>query len=176
MPWIKLWIVASFLSVLTGAVWAPVWAMEGKPAESRGIPEIGPEGVWTNACEIDRMTDLKVCRLMTYRVLEDGRESGFISLTVIPSGNDFHLFVTTSQGLIESCAMRVDRQPRIETQIATINMCMFPNITASKFHEQMRNGSTVLVRINFVRASRRDIDFSLNGFSRNLEELQRNLR
>lgn len=143
---------------------------------SKSSSEIGPEGTWTNFCEIDRMTDAKFCRLMVYRLFEDNREVGFVSLSVIPNGTEYNLFLTTSQGMIENCALRVDRQPRYETQIATLNMCMFPIASGSKFLEQFRAGSTVLARVNFMRGSRRDIDFTLNGFSRNFEEMQRNLQ
>lgn len=143
---------------------------------SKSSSDFGPEGVWSNSCDIDRMTDAKVCRLMTYRLVDEGRDVGFLALSVIPTGNDYHLFLTTSQGLIDSCAIRVDRQPRIETHIATINMCMFPNFLSGKILDQFRNGSTVLVRVNFVRAGRRDIDFTLNGFGRNFEEMQRNMQ
>ncbi|HYD30182.1 MAG TPA: invasion associated locus B family protein [Azospirillaceae bacterium] len=142
---------------------------------SKSSADFGPEGTWANSCEVDRMTDLKVCRLMVFRLVEDGRDTGFVSLTVIPSGTDYHLFLTTSQGMIENCAVRIDRQPRIESQIATINMCMFPNAFSSKMLEQMKNGSTILVRVNFMRNGRRDVDFSLNGFSRNFDEMSRNL-
>ena len=143
---------------------------------SKSSAEFGPEGAWGNYCEIDRMTDAKTCRLLIYRLFDEGRETGFVALSVIPTGNDYHLFLTTSQGLIESCAIRIDRQPRIETHIATINMCMFPNFVSGRIVDQFRNGSTVLVRINFLRAGKRDIDFPLNGFSRNFEEMQRNLQ
>ncbi|WP_245593619.1 invasion associated locus B family protein [Azospirillum halopraeferens] len=143
---------------------------------SKSSAEFGPEGAWTNSCEIDRMTDAKTCRLLNYRLFDEGGEVGFVGLSVIPTGNDYHLFLTTSQGLIENCAIRVDRQPRIETHIATINMCMFPNFVSGRIVDQFRNGSTVLVRVNFLRAGRRDIDFPLNGFSRNFEEMLRNLQ
>lgn len=142
---------------------------------SKASTDFGPEGTWASSCDIDRMTDLKICRLMVYRLFEDGRDVGFVSLSVIPTGTESHLFLTTSQGMIENCAMRVDRQPRIESQIATLNMCMFPNAASGKFLEQLKNGSTILVRVNFVRGGRRDVDFSLNGFSRNFDEMQRNL-
>lgn len=99
---------------------------------SKSAAEYGPEGAWTSRCEIDRMTDTKVCRLMNYRLFDDGKEVGFVALSVIPTGNDYHLFLTTSQGMIDNCAIRVDRQPRIETQIATLNMCMFPNFVDRK--------------------------------------------
>jgi invasion protein IalB len=138
--------------------------------------EFGPEGAWTNVCDIDRMTDSKACRLATYRLFDDGKDVGFIALSVIPTGNDYHLFLTSSQGMIDSCAIRVDRQPRIESRIATINMCMFPNFMSGRILDQFKNGSTVLVRVNFTRASKRDIDFSLNGFSRNFEDMQRSLQ
>lgn len=137
--------------------------------------EFGPEGVWASACNVDRMTDSKTCRLMTYRLFEEGQEVGFVALSIIPTGTDYHLFLTASQGLIESCAIRVDRQPRIETHIATINMCMFPNFMSGRVLDQFRNGSTVLVRVN-LRGGKQDIDFGLNGFSRNFEEMQRMLQ
>lgn len=155
-------------------------AMTGRPAAaadfSKSATDFGPEGVWSSACDIDRMTDAKLCRMMTYRLFDEGRDVGFVSLSVIPTGTDFHLFLTTSQGMIESCAIRVDRQPRIETHIATINMCMFPNFLSGRILDQFRNGASVLVRVNFSRAGKRDIDFSLNGFARNFEEMQRSLQ
>lgn len=143
---------------------------------SKATADFGPEGTWSNQCEIDRMTDSKVCRLMVYRLFDEGREVGFVALSVIPTGTDYHLFLTTSQGMIENCAIRVDRQARIETQVATLNMCMFPNFLTGKVAEQFRNGTSMLVRVNFLRAGKRDIDFPLNGFSRNFEEMQRNLQ
>lgn len=151
---------------------------EAAAAQAASGSELGPEGVWTSQCDIDRMTDAKTCRMITYRLVDDGpgREPGYIALSIIPTGNDYHLFLTTSQGLVQSCGIRVDRQPRIETYVATLNMCMFPNFLSGRVLDQFRNGSSVLVRVNFVRAGRRDIDFSLGGFGKNFEEMQRGLQ
>lgn len=143
---------------------------------AKGSTEFGPESTWTNGCELDRMTDLKTCRLMIYRMFEDGRDTGYIALSVIPTGNDYQLFLTSSQGMIQNCAIRVDRQPRVETQVATINMCMFPNFVGSRLLDQFKNGSTILVRMNFLRAGRRDIDFTLNGFTRAFDDMNRNMQ
>jgi len=143
---------------------------------SKSAADFGPEGAWSTQCDVDRMTDGKVCRLMIYRLFDDGKDVGFVALSVIPTGNDYHLFLTTSQGMVESCAIRVDRQPRIETHIATLNMCMFPNFMSGKVVDQFRNGASILVRVGFPRAGKRDIDFPLNGFSRNFEEMQRSLQ
>jgi len=148
----------------------------GAATVNKATAEFGPEGVWTSSCDVDRMTDSKTCRMMSYRLYEEGQEVGFVALSLIPTGTDYHLFLTTSQGLIESCAIRVDRQPRIETHIATISMCMFPNFMSGRVLDQFRNGSTVLVRVNFRGGGKQDIDFSLNGFSRNFEETQRLLQ
>jgi len=142
----------------------------------KGNPDFGPEGVWNASCDIDRMTDVKTCRLLIYRMFDDGRDTGYIAISVIPTGNDYHLFMTSSQGLLQNCAIRIDRQPRSETQIATINMCMFPNFVGSRLLDQFKNGTTILARMNFVRAGRRDIDFTLNGFSRAFDEMVRSLQ
>ncbi|WP_042442334.1 invasion associated locus B family protein [Azospirillum sp. B510] len=142
---------------------------------AKAAADFGPEGAWTNQCDIDRMTDSKTCRLMIYRLFDDGKDVGFIALSIIPTGNDFHLFLTTSQGLLDRCAIRVDRQPRIESHVATLNMCMFPNFVSGRVADQFRNGTTILVRIT-TRQGKRDIDFPLNGFSRTFEEMQRGLQ
>lgn len=158
---------------LTAAVLLqPAFAVDFSKAGS----EFGPEGAWTTQCDIDRMTDSKVCRLMIYRLFDDGKNVGFIALSVIPTGNDYHLFLTTSQGMVENCAIRVDRQPRIESHIATLNMCMFPNFMSGRVVDQFRNGTSILARVGFLRAGKRDIDFPLNGFSRAFEEMQRSLQ
>ncbi len=143
---------------------------------AKANPDFGPEGVWSASCDVDRMTDVKTCRLLIYRMFDDGRDTGYIALSVIPTGNDYHLFLTSSQGLIQNCALRVDRQPRSETQIATINMCMFPNFVGSRLLDQFKSGTTILARMNFFRAGRRDIDFTLNGFSRAFDEMVRGLQ
>ncbi len=161
-------VFAAFLAVLISP---PVRA-----ADVKSPPDFGAEGIWTSSCDIDRMTDLKTCRLLIYRVVEDGQSSGYIALSVIPTGNDYHLFLTSSQGLVQNCALRVDRQPRVETQIATIAMCMFPNFVGSRLLDQFKNGQTILARLNFVRAGRRDIDFTLNGFSRAFDDMVRSLQ
>ncbi|PWC88863.1 hypothetical protein TSH100_06525 [Azospirillum sp. TSH100] len=171
---VKAAVAAALLAVTMAA--AP---MTAKPAAaldaSKAAADFGPEGAWTNQCDIDRMTDSKTCRLMIYRLFDDGKDVGFIALSIIPTGNDFHLFLTTSQGLIDRCAIRVDRQPRIESHVATLNMCMFPNFVSGRVADQFRNGSTILVRVN-SRVGKRDIDFPLNGFSRTFEEMQRSLQ
>ncbi|MGQ9365623.1 hypothetical protein [Azospirillum sp. ST 5-10] len=165
------------LTLLAGLIMSALTLTPASAVDiAKSSADFGPEGAWANYCEIDRMTDAKTCRLLIYRLFDEGREVGFVALSVIPTGTDYHLFLTTSQGLIESCAIRIDRQPRIETHIATINMCMFPNFVSGRIADQFRNGSTVLVRVNFLRAGKRDIDFPLNGFSRNFEEMQRNLQ
>lgn len=155
-------------------------AFTGRPAAAidltKSSAEFGPEGTWVTQCDVDRMTDAKTCRMTNYRLFEENKEVGFIALSVIPTGNDYHLFLTTSQGMIQNCGIRVDRQPRIETHIATINMCMFPNFMSGRILDQFRNGASVLVRVNFLRGGRRDIDFALSGFARNFEEMQRALQ
>lgn len=171
------------LLVSAGAAFA---AEQAKPAQKEASApqaqtagsELGPEGVWASQCDIDRMTDAKTCRMITYRLVDDGpgRDPGYVALSIIPTGNDYHMFLTTSQGLVQSCGIRVDRQPRIETYVATLNMCMFPNFLSGRVLDQFRNGSSVLVRVNFVRSGRRDVDFSLNGFAKNFEDMQRALQ
>ncbi len=159
------------MALLAGLVSLPAAA-----ADPKSTPDFGPEGVWTASCDVDRMTDLKTCRLLIYRMMDDGQTTGYLALSVIPTGNDYHLFLTSSQGLVQNCALRVDRQPRAETQIATIAMCMFPNFVGSRLLDQFKNGQTILARLNFVRAGRRDIDFTLNGFSRAFDDMVRSLQ
>lgn len=172
MRWMRFLPFAALLTAVSAALpVTPAAAVD----YAKSAAEMGPEGVWTNVCDIDRMTDTRMCRLMSYRLFDDGKEVGIIALSVIPTGTDYHLFVTTSQGMVDDCAIRVDRQPRIESHIATINMCMFPNFVSGRTVEQFRNGTSVLVRINFLRGGKRDVDFALNGFGRNFEEMQRNL-
>lgn len=140
--------------------------------------ELGPEGTWQTQCDIDRMTDARACRMMTYRMIDEGagKDPTYIAVSIIPTGNDYHMFLTTNQGMIQSCAIRVDRQPRIETYVATINMCMFPNFLSGRILDQFRNGSSVLVRVNVLRGARRDIDFTLSGFAKNFEDMQKALQ
>jgi hypothetical protein len=119
------------------------------------------------------MTDFRACRVVAHRLFDDGQQSGFIALSVIPTGNDYHLFVSTNLGQIQNCAIRVDRQPRIESHIATFNMCMFPNFQSGRTVDQFKNGSSVLIRLSYVRSGRRDMDFPLAGFSKAFDEMQR---
>lgn len=135
--------------------------------------DLGAEGAWTSQCEIDRMIDYRVCRVVAHRLFDEGQQQGFIALSVIPTGNDYHLFVTSNVGQLQSCALRVDRQPRIESQIATFNMCMFPNFHSGRTVDQFKNGSSVLIRLNYRGGGRRDIDFPLSGFSKAFDEMHR---
>ena len=166
MRWLKI------LTVLAGTALATPVSAQGNQF---GIDtsDFGPEGVWNNYCEVDRMTDVASCRLYIYRLYENGREIEYMSLSIIPMGQGYAVFMSTSEGLLESCAVRVDRQNRIETRMASINMCVFTDGTGNQLVEQFKNGSSLLVRANYVRAGRRDIDFTLSGFSRNFEEMQR---
>lgn len=135
--------------------------------------DLGPEGAWTSQCEIDRMLDYRACRVAAHRLFDDGRQQGFVALSVIPAGNDYHLFVTSNAGQVRSCALRVDRQPRIETQIATFGMCMFPNFLSGRTVDQFKNGSSVLIRLNYRGGGYRDVDFPLSGFSKSYDEMHR---
>jgi invasion protein IalB len=156
-------------------VFAAVAAMAGGAQAvelPKSAPDMGPEGQWFSQCDIDRMTDAKTCRMVTYRAVDDG----YVAVSIIPTGNDYHMFLTANGGMLQSCAIRVDRQPRIETYIATLNMCMFPNFLSGRILDQFRSGSSVLVRVNSAKTGRRDIDFSLNGFARNFEEMQKALQ
>ena len=45
--------------------------------------QYGPEGVWNNFCEIDRMTDVKACRLYIYRLYDNGRDKESVSVSVV---------------------------------------------------------------------------------------------
>ncbi|HEV7371125.1 hypothetical protein [Arenibaculum sp.] len=167
MRWIK--ILTVFVGTLIGV------SAQTAHANQFGIDtsDFGPEGVWNNYCEIDRMTDMASCRLYIYRLYENGREVEYVSLSVIPTGGSFAIFLSTSEGLIDSCSIRVDRQDKIDTRMASINMCVFADVTGAQVVEQFRNGSALLVRSNFLRAGRRDVDFTLSGFTRNFEEMQR---
>ena len=55
-------------------------------------------------------------------------------------------------------------------------MCMFPNFVGSRMLDQFKNGQTILARLSFVRGGRRDIDFTLNGFSRAFDDMVRSLQ
>lgn len=163
---------ATVLAALLFAAAPAKLARAAEPAKA-SVPELGQEGVWTSLCEIDRMTDFRACRAVSHRVFDDGQKTGVISLSVIPTGNDYYLFVTTNLGPLQNCAIRVDRQPRIETHVATYNMCMFPNFLSGRTVDQFRDGSSVLVRVAFPRGGRRDIDFPLSGFTKAFDEMQR---
>ena len=165
----------ALLAVIAAFLAAPL-SLPAAAADAKTPPDFGAEGVWTSSCDIDRMTDVKTCRLLIYRLVDDGQSQGYIALSVIPTGNDYHLFLTSSQGLVQNCALRVDRQPRAETQIATIAMCMFPNFVGSRLLDQFKNGQTILARLTFVRGGRRDIDITLNGFSRAFDDMVRSLQ
>lgn len=141
--------------------------------------QFGPEGVWNSYCEVDRMTDAASCRLYIYRLYENGRDVEYISISVLPTGlagGDFSLFLSTSEGLVESCALRVDRLDKVDSRMASINMCVFADGTGSQIINELKNGSSLLVRANFLNSGRRDLDFTLNGFTRNFEEMQRAMR
>ncbi|CAK0754524.1 Invasion associated locus B family protein [uncultured Gammaproteobacteria bacterium] len=163
------------MAVMVGVA-GPSKVQAAEPAAVKpAVSEFGPEGTWSTTCDIDRMTDAKSCRMMIYRQLEEGRETEVVALSIIPMGHDYNLFVTAGRGLVQNCALRVDRLPRVETTVASLGMCMFPNFVAGKILDYFRNGSTILLRINFVRGGRRDIDFPLSGFGRNFEEMLRSL-
>lgn len=165
-----------WLRILT-VLAATALSMAAVPAQANqfGIDtsDFGPEGVWNNYCEVDRMTDVASCRLYIYRLYENGREVEYMSMSIIPMGKDYAVFISTSEGLLDSCVVRVDRQNRVESRLASINMCVFTEAAGTQIVEQFKNGSSVLLRANFLRAGRRDIDFTLSGFSRNFEEMQR---
>lgn len=166
----RLSLPASLFAFLTFAASATAVAAN-EPAKPSF--DLGPEGAWSSQCEIDRMIDYRACRVVAHRLFDDGKQQGFIALSVIPAGNDYHLFVTSNLGQLQSCALRVDRQPRIESQIATFNMCMFPNFLSGRTVDQFKSGSSVLIRLNYRNSGRRDIDFPLNGFSKSYDEMHR---
>lgn len=168
MRLLKLASLSAFLSAAFLPVAHATSAEQGKPQG-----DMGPEGVWASQCEIDRMLDYRACRASAFRQFDDGKQQGFVALSVIPAGNDYHLFVTSNAGQVRACALRVDRQPRIETQIATFGMCMFPNFLSGRTVEQFKNGSSVLIRLNYRGGGYRDIDFPLSGFSKAYDEMHR---
>lgn len=167
MRWLKL------LTVFVGTLVAAATSTAQGNQFGIDTSDFGPEGVWNNYCEIDRMTDVASCRLYIYRLYENGRDIEYMSLSIIPTGKDYSIFLSTSEGLIDSCAIRVDRGDKIDSRLASINMCVFTDVSGSQLVNQFRNGASVLVRANFLRAGRRDIDFTLSGFSRNFDEMQR---
>lgn len=168
----------AFLSAALSVAAAPAVANEAAKAPAAGEAvknafDLGQEATWSSQCDIDRMLDYRACRVVVHRLFDDGRQQGFVALSVIPAGNDYHLFVTSNVGQLQSCALRVDRQPRIESQIATFNMCMFPNFQSGRTAEQFKNGASVLIRLNYRGGARRDVDFPLNGFSKSYDEMVR---
>ncbi|MBV5335733.1 hypothetical protein JZU48_01605 [bacterium] len=166
----RLPLLASLFAFL--AIAAPTWTATAAEPAKPGF-DLGQEGVWSSQCEIDRMIDFRACRVVAHRLFDDGQQQGFIAVSIVPPGNDYHLFVTSNGGKLQLCASRVDRQPRIESQIATFNMCMFPNFQSGRTVDQFKNGSSVLIRLNYLRGGRRDIDFPLVGFSKAFDEMHR---
>ncbi len=135
-------------------------------------------GTWAVNCEVDRMTDVRRCRLMIHREIGGG-ETGpeVVALSVVPAGQNLHLFVTTDLGVLSGCALRVDRRPHVETEVATFNMCMFSHFQAGTLDDQFRDGAAVLVRLILADGiGHRDVDFTLTGFQRAYEEMLGYLR
>lgn len=146
-------------------------------AGAASVEDLGPEGQWIADCSIDRMTDTRTCRVLVYRLLGD--PSGTprtAAISVVPVGKDYELFLTIDKGVVERCALRVDRQPRIESTVSTISVCVFPNFAADKMADSFRNGSTVLTRFSFKDGSQQDLDFPLKGFKQAFDEMARSLK
>lgn len=141
------------------------------------VEELGPEGQWLADCTIDRMTDTRNCRALVYRLLgEPAGNARVAAISVVPVGKDYELFLTIDRGVVERCALRVDRQPRIESAVSTVNVCVFPNFAADKVAETFRNGTTVLTRFVFKDGSQQDLDFPLKGFKQAFEDMTRSLK
>ncbi|WP_431858295.1 hypothetical protein [Azospirillum sp.] len=141
------------------------------------VEELGPEGQWLADCTIDRMTDTRNCRVLVYRLLGDPSGNARVAaISVVPVGKDYEMFLTIDRGVVERCALRVDRQPRIESSVSTINVCVFPNFAADKMGDSFRGGTTVLTRYTFKDGSQQDLDFPLKGFKQAFEEMTRSLK
>ncbi len=154
-----------------------VGGMQPGAARAAAVEDVGPEGQWLADCTVDRMTDTRTCRVLIYRQLGDA--SGAMrtaALSVVPVGKDYGLFLTIDKGVVDRCALRVDRQPRLETAISTISVCVFPNFAVDKVAESFRNGSNVLTRFTFKDGSQQDVDFPLKGFTQAFEEMGRGLK
>ncbi|PWC44804.1 invasion associated locus B family protein [Azospirillum sp. TSO22-1] len=146
-------------------------------AGAAAVEELGPEGQWLADCTVDRMTDTRNCRVLVYRLLGDPSGNARVAaISVVPVGKDYELFLTIDKGVVERCALRVDRQPRIESSVSTINVCVFPNFAADKMGESFRGGTTVLTRYTFKDGSQQDLDFPLKGFKQAFEEMTRSLK
>ncbi|WP_448188193.1 hypothetical protein [Azospirillum sp. sgz301742] len=151
--------------------------MQPGAARAATVEEMGPEGQWMADCSMDRMTDTRTCRVLVYRLLGDA--SGAMrtaAISVVPVGKDYELFLTIDKGVVDRCALRVDRQPRLESTVSTISVCVFANFAADKVADSFRNGTTVLTRFTFKDGSQQDIDFPLKGFKQAFEEMARGLK
>jgi hypothetical protein len=138
--------------------------------------DFGPEGTWNHYCEVDRMTDAASCRLYIYRIYENGAGADYMAVSIVPIGKDFSVFLSTSEGLVDGCAVRVDRLNRVESRLASVNMCVFAEGAGTQVVEQFKTGTSALVRASFLRSGRRDLDFPLKGFARSFEDMQRALQ
>lgn len=148
------------------------------PARAAQVEDLGAEGQWITDCTMDRMTDSRTCRILIYRLLGDpsGQGARTAAISVVPMGNDYEMFLTIDRSVVDRCALRVDRQPRVESSVSTISVCVFPNFAVQKVAESFRNGSTVLTRFIFKDGSQQDIDFPLKGFKQAFDEMARSLK
>jgi len=162
---------------LVGLYGALAYGQSGA-ARAAQVEDLGPEGQWIADCSMDRMTDTRTCRVLIYRLLGDpsGQGPRTAAISVVPVDKDYELFLTIDRGVVDRCALRVDRQPRLESAVSTIGVCVFPNFAVDKVAEAFRNGSTVLTRFTFKDGSQQDIDFPLKGFRQAFDEMARSLK
>lgn len=146
-------------------------------ARAATVEELGPEGQWLADCSIDRMTDSRTCRVLVYRLLGDAAGAmRTAAISVVPVGKDFELFLTIDKAVVDRCALRVDRQPRVESAVSTVSVCVFPNFAVDKLADSFRNGTSVLTRFTFKDGSQQDLDFPLKGFKQAFDEMARSLK
>ncbi len=147
-------------------------------ARAGQVEDLGPEGQWITDCSMDRMTDMQTCRLILYRLLADpaGQGGRAVAISVVPVNRDYALFLSIDRAVVDRCALRVDRHPRLESTVAAVNTCVFSNFAVDKMADTFRDGTTVLTRFAFKDGSQQDIDFSLKGFRDAFDEMANNLR
>lgn len=122
---------------------------------------------WRSECNVDSMTDEKICKVL-YAILI---EEEFIMVGIAKSEEGFLITLGSggSSGVVERCAMRVDKNEAKRSDLTYGRLCILQDSEESIFGELLR-GSSVLVRVSFYLSGHLEARIPLDGFESAVSE------
>ena len=122
---------------------------------------------WRAECKVDSLTDQTSCNVMYAKL-----GNGYIGISLTQIEGKFIFAISTDHGILEGCAIRVDAEKAITSDITYQGICLMgPGvIDTQKIMDDFLVGESVLVRVYLYGKGYEETRIPLQGFEDTVKE------